>query len=92
MMRRAVEVRTKVKSGAATADGATHGMAGGYRYFRDIHATDPDTATAWTSGGVNGVQIGPEVVTRDGRAPRHLDRRRGPRNLGQLGAGQRGCA
>jgi hypothetical protein len=38
-------------------------MAASHRYFRDIHETDPDTAAAWTSGGVNGMQIGPEVVT-----------------------------
>ena len=30
------EIRAKVKSGVATADGATHAMAAGYRYFRDI--------------------------------------------------------
>ena len=40
-----------------------HAMAASYRYFRDIHETDPDTAAAWTSGGLNGMQIGPEVVT-----------------------------
>ena len=57
------EVRTKVKSDAATADGATHAMAASYRYFRDIHETDPDTAVAWAPGGVNGMQVGPEVVT-----------------------------
>jgi hypothetical protein len=57
------EVRSKVKSGAASADGATHAMAASYRYFRDIHETEPDTATAWTPGRVNGMQFGPEVVT-----------------------------
>ena len=57
------EVRSKVKSGTTSADGATHAMAASYQYFRGIHATDPDTAAAWTSGGVNGLQIGPEVVT-----------------------------
>jgi hypothetical protein len=45
------KVRTKVKSGAAIADGGAHAMAAGYRYFRDIHETDPDTATAWTPAG-----------------------------------------
>ena len=57
------EVRSKLKSGAATADGAAHAMAAGYRYFRNIHKTDPETAAAWASGGVNGPQTGPEVVT-----------------------------
>ena len=56
-------VRSKVKSGAATADGATHAMAASYRYFRDIHETGPDTTATWTLGGVNGMQVGPEVVT-----------------------------
>jgi hypothetical protein len=56
------EVRSKLKSGAATADGAAH-AGPRYRYFRDIHETDPETAAAWISGGVNGLQIGPEVVT-----------------------------
>jgi hypothetical protein len=57
------EVRSKVKSGAAMADGATHAMAASYQYFRDIHEADPSTSTAWTSGGVNAIQIGPEVMT-----------------------------
>jgi hypothetical protein len=57
------EVRSKVKSGATSADGAVHAMAAIYQYFRDIHETDPDTAAASTSGGVNALQIGPEVVT-----------------------------
>jgi hypothetical protein len=52
------EVRSKVRSGAATGDGATHAMAASYQYFRDIHETDLDTTAAWTSGGVNGMQVG----------------------------------
>ena len=32
----------------AVAAGA-HVMAASYRYFRDIHETDPDAAVAWTS-------------------------------------------
>ena len=55
------EVRSKVKSGAATASGATH--AASYVYYQDIFETDPGTAAAWTAGGVNAIQIGPEVVT-----------------------------
>jgi hypothetical protein len=42
------EVRSKVKSGAVTADGAAHAMAAGYRYFRDMHGTDWSMAAAWT--------------------------------------------
>ena len=38
-------------------------LTAGYVYYRDIFEADPNTSTAWTSGGVNGMQIGPEVVT-----------------------------
>jgi hypothetical protein len=53
------EVRCKVKSGAATADGAAHALTASYVYYRDVFETDPDTSAAWTAGGVNAVQIGP---------------------------------
>ena len=56
-------MRCKVKSGAATADGTPHALTASYVYYRDIFETDPDTAAAWTSAGVDAVQIGPEVVT-----------------------------
>lgn len=45
------EVRGKLKSGAAKADGATHAKAANYQYFRDIHEADPDTAAAWAHAG-----------------------------------------
>jgi len=57
------EVRSKVKSGAGTANGAPHALTANYVYYRDIFEADPNTSTAWTSGGVNAIQIGPEVVT-----------------------------
>ena len=38
-------------------------LTAGYVYYRYIFEADPNTSTAWTSGGVNGMQIGPEVVT-----------------------------
>jgi hypothetical protein len=57
------EVRSRIKSGAATANGAPHALTANYVYYRDIFETDPDTSMAWTSGGVNATQIGPEVVT-----------------------------
>ena len=57
------EVRSEVKSGAGTANGAPHALTANYVYYRDIFETDPSTSTAWTSGGVNAIQIGPEVVT-----------------------------
>jgi hypothetical protein len=58
--RREVE---QLKSGAATANGAPHALTAGYVYYRDIFETDPDTSAAWASGGVNALQIGPEMVT-----------------------------
>ena len=45
------EVRSKVKSGAATANGGPHALTANYVYYRDIFETDPDTAAAWTAGG-----------------------------------------
>jgi hypothetical protein len=57
------EVRSKVKSGATTANGAPHALTANYVYYRDIFETDPSISTAWTSGGVNAMRIGPEVVT-----------------------------
>jgi hypothetical protein len=57
------EVRCRVKSGAASANGAPLALTASYVYYRDIFETDPNTSAAWTSGGVNAIQIGPEVAT-----------------------------
>ena len=57
------EVRCRVKSGAASANGALLALTASYVYYRDIFETDPNTSAAWTSGGVNAIQIGPEVAT-----------------------------
>lgn len=55
-------LRTKVKTGTTTADGATQGTAdtSNYDTFSEIEEVDPDTAIAWTVGGVNGMQCGLE--------------------------------
>ena len=45
------EVRCRVKSGAASANGAPHALTANYVYYRDIFETDPDTAAAWTACG-----------------------------------------
>jgi hypothetical protein len=45
------------------ANGAPHTLTANYVYYRDIFETDPNTSAASTSGGVNALQIGPEVVT-----------------------------
>ena len=42
---------------------APSALTANYVYYRDIFENDPDTSAAWTSGGVNALQIGPEVVT-----------------------------
>jgi hypothetical protein len=56
------QVRTRLKSGTTTADGTTQGMATSYLPYGDLYETDPDTAMAWTPGGVNALQVGIEVV------------------------------
>src|SRR5262245_27001658 len=57
------QLRTKLKSGTTTADGATQGMATSYLPYGDLYETDPDTAMAWTPSGVNAMQVGIEVVS-----------------------------
>ena len=57
------QVRTKLKSGTTTADGTTQAMATSYLPYGDLYETDPDTAMAWTPGGVNAMQVGIEVVS-----------------------------
>jgi hypothetical protein len=57
------QVRTKLKSGTTTADGITQGIATSYLPYGDLYETDPDTAMAWTLGGVNAMQVGIEVVS-----------------------------
>jgi hypothetical protein len=56
-------VRTKLRSGTTTADGTTQGIATSYLPYGDLYETDPDTAVAWTPGGVNAMQVGIEVVS-----------------------------
>ena len=53
------EVRCKVKSGAAVANGTPHALTASYMYNRDIFETDPDTSAAWTSSGVDACRSGP---------------------------------
>jgi hypothetical protein len=57
------EVRTKLKSGATTADGATRTLTTSYLGFADISVNDPDTGTSWTESGVNAIEAGVERVT-----------------------------
>ena len=54
---------SRFKSGTTTADGTTQGMATSYLPYGDLYETDPDTAMAWTSSGVDNMQVGIEVVS-----------------------------
>lgn len=56
-------MRSKLKSGTASADGATFGLATGYIMKPDIFEVDPATGAAWTATGVNNLQAGIELVS-----------------------------
>lgn len=56
-------INLTVKSGATTDDGSAKTLAGSYGISDRLLLTDPDTAAAWTSTGVNSLQIGPKVAS-----------------------------
>jgi hypothetical protein len=55
------ELITPVRSGTTDSDSATNVLATSYLYYTELHATDPDTAAAWTISGVNAVEVGQKV-------------------------------
>jgi len=55
-------VRTKLKSGATTANGAGTLMRSSYVGSQDFWVTDPNTAAAWSATNVNATKIGYENV------------------------------
>jgi len=56
------QVRPVIRSGTTDYPGADFALQNGvYIPVSEIHLTDPDTATAWTYGGVNSMEFGPEV-------------------------------
>lgn len=58
------EVRTNIRSVATDVNGDNTELTATYRYTpAQIQATDPDTASAWTSSGVNAMQAGIEIMT-----------------------------
>lgn len=60
-----MELRHKVKTGTTEGNGDTLYVppeATAYWGQQHCFTTDPDTATAWTESGVNGMQAGQEVV------------------------------
>jgi hypothetical protein len=56
-------VRSKIRSDAATADGATRTLTSSYLYYHDVFEQDPDAAGPWTGAAVAAMQIGVETVT-----------------------------
>lgn len=57
------EIRSKVKSGATTGNGATKTLAGSHATYRDIFVNNPATSAPFTGAEVQSVQVGIEVVT-----------------------------
>jgi hypothetical protein len=55
------ELITTVRSGTTDYDSATNVLTTSYLYYTELHATDPDTAAAWTISGVNAVEVGQKV-------------------------------
>lgn len=54
------DMRSRLYSGAATANGTTRAMNVASQFFQDVHQTDPDTSAAWTAAGFNAIDIGNE--------------------------------
>jgi hypothetical protein len=57
------EVRSKIRSDAATAQGATRTLTSSYLYYHDVFEQDPDAAGPWTGAAVAAMAIGVETVT-----------------------------
>lgn len=58
----AINLRTKIKSGATTANGASKSISDttNYQTVYEVSETDPNTAAAWLVAGINAVQTGYE--------------------------------
>ena len=57
-----VGVKTALKSGASVYYGSTYNLSSNDTVYSDLRTTDPNTATAWTSAGVNALEAGIEVA------------------------------
>ena len=57
------QVRTKLKSGAVTSNGATATLnSSNYANYADRYLTDPNTSAAWTVAAVNALEVGYENI------------------------------
>jgi hypothetical protein len=56
-------IRPSLKSGGTTSPGATKAVSPTYQWFTDIRTVDPNTSAPWTFGGVNAIEVGPEIVS-----------------------------
>jgi hypothetical protein len=57
------EVRSTIRSDAATSDGAIRTLTSSYLYYHDVFERDPDAAGPWTGAAVAAMEIGVETVT-----------------------------
>jgi hypothetical protein len=58
------EVRSKIRSDAATANGATRPLTSSYLYYHAVFKEDPDAGPGpWTGTAVAAMEIGVETVT-----------------------------
>jgi hypothetical protein len=53
--------RALMRSGSTVYDGPVTELSTSYLMYTDMRQVDPDTAAAWTSGGVNALQVGAGV-------------------------------
>jgi hypothetical protein len=57
------EVRSRIRSDAAAANGATRTLTSSHLYYHDVFEEDPDVAGPWTGAAVAAMEIGVETVT-----------------------------
>lgn len=56
-------LRSNMKNGSTTSNGATQSMSSSYTSWVDIYNTNPSTSAAFTGSDVNAMKLGYEVVT-----------------------------
>lgn len=58
----AASARYLLRSGGTDYPGVTRGLTTTYTGYYEMYTTDPATSVAWTTGGVNGIETGMEVM------------------------------